>query len=120
MPIAHVIDSTMFYRDTGTGVPLIFLHGNPTSSHLWRRVLPAVGGTGRKLAPDLIGMGDSGKPGIVAAISSHISAVVPRRPSTGRVDERFDGLDALRAAGDVEVVRTVECQARRIRNRLQD
>src|SRR5882757_169766 len=71
MPIAHVIDSTMFYHDTGTGVPLIFLHGNPTSSHLWRRVIPAVGSSGRKLAPDLIGMGDSGKPDIAYTFDDH-------------------------------------------------
>jgi haloalkane dehalogenase len=71
MPIAHVIDSTMTYQDTGAGVPLIFLHGNPTSSHLWRHVLPAVGGSGRKLAPDLIGMGDSGKPDIAYTFDDH-------------------------------------------------
>src|SRR5882757_1623436 len=71
MPTADVIDSTMFYHDTGTGVPLIFLHGNPTSSHLWRRVIPAVGSSGRKLAPDLIGMGDSGKPDIAYTFDEH-------------------------------------------------
>ena len=71
MPFANVIDSKMFYHDTGTGVPLIFLHGNPTSSHLWRRVIPAVGGSGRKLAPDLIGMGDSDKPDIAYTFDDH-------------------------------------------------
>ncbi|MFD6987173.1 haloalkane dehalogenase, partial [Streptomyces sp. NPDC059956] len=45
------------------GVPFVFLHGNPTSSHLWRGVLPRIGGRVRILAPDLIGMGRSGKPG---------------------------------------------------------
>ncbi|MEV5576717.1 haloalkane dehalogenase [Spirillospora sp. NPDC052269] len=64
MPVQPVLDSTMFYRERGTGAPLVFLHGNPTSSHLWRDVLPAMGGRGRILAPDLIGMGESGKPDI--------------------------------------------------------
>ena len=39
----------------------LFLHGNPTSSYLWRNVMPAVAGLGRCIAPDLIGMGDSDK-----------------------------------------------------------
>ncbi|WP_392671760.1 haloalkane dehalogenase [Streptomyces sp. LN785] len=64
MPVQPVLDSTMFHRERGAGAPMVFLHGNPTSSHLWRDVLPAVGGPGRLLAPDLIGMGESGKPGI--------------------------------------------------------
>ncbi|MFE2420598.1 haloalkane dehalogenase [Streptomyces hokutonensis] len=61
--MTHVLDSTMTHRESGTGVPIVFLHGNPTSSHLWRNVLPGVT-TGRLLAPDLIGMGESGKPAI--------------------------------------------------------
>lgn len=56
-----VLDSTMAYREQGTGAPIVFLHGNPTSSHLWRRVMPHVAGLGRCLAPDLIGMGRSGR-----------------------------------------------------------
>ncbi|MGW8356110.1 haloalkane dehalogenase [Streptomyces wedmorensis] len=65
MPVIDVLDSTMFYEShEGTGTPFVFLHGNPTSSHLWRHVLPAVGGGRRLLAPDLIGMGRSGKPDI--------------------------------------------------------
>ncbi|MCX4682991.1 haloalkane dehalogenase [Kitasatospora purpeofusca] len=64
MPVQPVLDSTMFHRESGAGAPVVFLHGNPTSSHLWRDVLPAVGGPGRLLAPDLIGMGESGKPDI--------------------------------------------------------
>src|SRR5690349_13377558 len=51
----------MAYREAGAGDPVIFLHGNPTSSYLWRNVLPAVTGVGRCLAPDLIGMGASQK-----------------------------------------------------------
>jgi haloalkane dehalogenase len=51
----------MAYVDTGSGDPIVFLHGNPTSSYLWRNVIPHVAGHHRCLAPDLIGMGDSGK-----------------------------------------------------------
>src|SRR5882757_646424 len=71
MPRATVLDSTMFYRETGTGAPLVFLHGNPTSSYLWRHILPAVGDPARRLAPDLIGMGDSGKPEIAYTFDDH-------------------------------------------------
>jgi pimeloyl-ACP methyl ester carboxylesterase len=58
---AKVLDSEMAYVDVGSGDPIVFLHGNPTSSYLWRNVIPHVEGRGRCLAPDLIGMGDSGK-----------------------------------------------------------
>jgi haloalkane dehalogenase len=71
MPTAHVLRSTIFYREVGTGTPLVFLHGNPTSSHLWRHILPTVGASGRCLAPDLIGMGDSGKPDIAYTFDDH-------------------------------------------------
>ena len=56
-----VIDSEMAYVDTGAGDPMVFLHGNPTSSYLWRNVIPQVEGVARCLAPDLVGMGESGK-----------------------------------------------------------
>ncbi|MBN6039951.1 haloalkane dehalogenase [Amycolatopsis sp. 195334CR] len=61
----------MAHRETGTGTPIVFLHGNPTSSYLWRHVLPAVGDPGRRLAPDLIGMGESGKPRIDYTFDDH-------------------------------------------------
>jgi haloalkane dehalogenase len=51
----------MAYVESGTGDPIVFLHGNPTSSFLWRNIMPHVEGKGRLLAPDLIGMGDSEK-----------------------------------------------------------
>jgi haloalkane dehalogenase len=57
----RIKDSEMAYVDVGTGEPIVFLHGNPTSSYLWRNVLPHVRHLGRCLAPDLIGMGQSGK-----------------------------------------------------------
>jgi haloalkane dehalogenase len=55
-----VLDSTMAYVDVGRGAPVVFLHGNPTWSYLWRNVIPHVAPVARCLAPDLIGMGDSG------------------------------------------------------------
>lgn len=51
----------MAYVEMGEGDPVIFLHGNPTSSYLWRNIMPHVAGQARCLAPDLIGMGDSDK-----------------------------------------------------------
>ncbi len=57
----NVLDSEMAYIDAGSGAPIVFLHGNPTSSYLWRNVIREVEGSGRCLAPDLIGMGESGK-----------------------------------------------------------
>ena len=48
------------YVDTGQGDPIVFLHGNPTSSYLWRNIHPYTKPLGRCLAPDLMGMGDSG------------------------------------------------------------
>lgn len=51
----------MAYVDVGSGDPIVFLHGNPTSSFLWRNVMPHLEGRGRLIAPDLIGMGDSEK-----------------------------------------------------------
>ena len=56
-----VLDSELAYVDTGSGDPVVFLHGNPTSSYLWRNIIAEVEGSARCLAPDLIGMGDSGK-----------------------------------------------------------
>tara|TARA_B100000809_G_scaffold177929_1_gene175483 strand:+ start:273 stop:1166 length:894 start_codon:yes stop_codon:yes gene_type:complete len=49
------------YVDYGEGDPIVFLHGNPTSSYLWRNIMPHLEGVGRLVAPDLIGMGDSDK-----------------------------------------------------------
>ena len=51
----------MAYVEMGEGDPVVFLHGNPTSSYLWRNIMPYVSGQARCLAPDLIGMGDSDK-----------------------------------------------------------
>lgn len=58
-----VLDSHMSYVDAKGGDPIVFLHGNPTSSYLWRNIIPHLESLGRCLAPDLIGMGDSGRSG---------------------------------------------------------
>jgi haloalkane dehalogenase len=71
MPTIEVLDSTMSYVDAGSGVPLVFLHGNPTSSYVWRHVMRYLEGPGRRLAPDLIGMGNSGKPPIGYRFADH-------------------------------------------------
>jgi haloalkane dehalogenase len=59
----EVLGSRMATVETGSGDPIVFLHGNPTSSYLWRNVIPHLEGQGRCIAPDLIGMGDSAKLG---------------------------------------------------------
>jgi len=56
-----VLGSTLAVVDEGSGDPIVFLHGNPTSSYLWRNVMPHLESQGRVIAPDLIGMGDSDK-----------------------------------------------------------
>jgi haloalkane dehalogenase len=55
----RALDTDIAFVDTGRGRPVVFLHGNPTSSYLWRNVLPHVSARARCLAPDLPGMGDS-------------------------------------------------------------
>jgi len=57
----EVLGKRIAWRETGTGNPIVFLHGNPTSSYLWRNIMPRVAGSGRCIAPDLIGMGGSDK-----------------------------------------------------------
>jgi haloalkane dehalogenase len=58
---AHILDTDIAYVDEGDGDPIIFLHGNPTSSYLWRNIIPYAEECGRCLAPDLVGMGQSGR-----------------------------------------------------------
>jgi len=55
----QVLDTTMAYVDVGDGDPIVFLHGNPTPSYLWRNIIPSLLPFGRCLAPDLVGMGYS-------------------------------------------------------------
>ena len=56
-----IFGKQMAYVEVGDGDPIVFLHGNPTSSYLWRNVIPYLEKLGRCIAPDLIGMGDSEK-----------------------------------------------------------
>jgi len=63
--------SQMAYVDEGNGPVVLFLHGNPTSSYLWRNVIPYVTDGYRAIAPDLIGMGDSAKPDIGYTFAEH-------------------------------------------------
>ncbi|MFF0488874.1 haloalkane dehalogenase [Nocardia sp. NPDC004068] len=83
MPTLDVLDSYLHYTDTGSGaIPIVFLHGNPTSSYLWRKVIPHVADRTRVLAPDLVGMGESGKPDIAYRFADHARYL----------DAWFDGL----------------------------
>ena len=64
MRFVDVLGSRMAYVEVGSGPTVLFLHGNPTSSYLWRNVIPHVAPGARCIAPDLIGMGRSDKPAI--------------------------------------------------------
>ena len=85
-----VLDTEMAYVDVGAGDPVVFLHGNPTSSYLWRNVIPHVAALGRCLAPDLVGMGDSGRAPAgsyrfvdhARYLDAWFEAIVPARPLT--------------------------------------
>jgi haloalkane dehalogenase len=71
----EVEGSKMHYMDEGEGDPILFLHGNPTSSYLWRNIIPHVTSVGRAIAPDLIGMGKSDKPDIEYSFFDHVKYV---------------------------------------------
>ena len=92
---APVLGHQMAYVEAGTGRPIVLLHGNPTSSYLWRSVLPALAGLGRCIVPDLIGMGDSDK----------LGAGDPGRYTFARHREFLDGLlEVLGVGRDVLLV----------------
>ena len=59
--MADVNGRNIAYVEVGEGDPIVLLHGNPTSSYLWRNVIPELAESGRVIAPDLIGQGDSDK-----------------------------------------------------------
>jgi haloalkane dehalogenase len=71
----EVHGSKMHYIDEGSGDPILFLHGNPTSSYLWRNIIPHLTSLGRCLAPDLIGMGKSDKPDLEYRFFDHVKYV---------------------------------------------
>jgi haloalkane dehalogenase len=69
-----VLDSTMAHREAGNpnSPTVLFLHGNPTSSYLWRNIIPLVAPTSHCIAPDLVGFGQSGKPNIEYRFFDHV------------------------------------------------
>ena len=71
----EVQGSRLHHVDEGSGDPILFLHGNPTSSYLWRNIIPYVTSFGRAIAPDLIGMGKSDKPDIEYRFFDHVRYV---------------------------------------------
>ena len=78
----EVLGSRMHYVDEGEGTPIVFLHGNPTSSYLWRNVIPHVTGIGRAVAVDNIGFGKSEKPQLAYTFQDHyryIEAFIEQR-----------------------------------------
>ncbi len=77
-----ILGAHLSHTETGAGTPLVFLHGNPSSSHMWREILPHLT-DGRLLAPDLIGMGRSAKPDIDYTFADHARYL----------DAWFDALD---------------------------
>jgi haloalkane dehalogenase len=74
LPQRTVLNSTMAYRESGDPrAPMVlFLHGNPTSSYIWRNVIPLVAPIAHCIAPDLIGFGQSGKPDIAYRFADHV------------------------------------------------
>lgn len=71
----EVLGSTMHYYEAGEGNPILFLHGIPTSSYLWRNVVPHLSTLGRCIVPDLIGFGMSAKPDIEYTVYDHIKYI---------------------------------------------
>lgn len=74
LPRVNVLDSTMAYREAGNpqATVALFLHGNPTSSYIWRNIIPLVAPVAHCIAPDLIGFGQSGKPDIEYRFADHV------------------------------------------------
>ena len=69
---AQILGSKMHYVDEGQGRAVVLVHGNPTSSYLWRNIIPTLAKTHRVIAPDLIGMGKSDKPDLEYTLQDHI------------------------------------------------
>lgn len=71
----NILDSTISYIDEGNGDPIVFLHGIPAWNYTWRNIIPTVAKQARCIAPDLIGLGRSGKPDIDYTINDHINYI---------------------------------------------
>ena len=82
------------YVEQGEGAPIVFLHGNPTSSYLWRNIIPYAAKQGRAFAVDLIGMGKSDKPDIPYRFFDHVPFVDGFIKALGLQDisQCFDGV----------------------------
>eukprot|EP00440_Ansanella_granifera_P008027 gb/GFBE01008688.1/.p1 GENE.gb/GFBE01008688.1/~~gb/GFBE01008688.1/.p1 ORF type:complete len:321 (+),score=39.66 gb/GFBE01008688.1/:1-963(+) len=93
-----VFGKMMSYVEVGSGDPIVFVHGNPTSSYMWRNVLPHCEGLGRLIAPDLIGMGDSDK-------LDHVG------PGSYHVPEHYEFFDAMMEALGVQENVTLVCHS---------
>jgi haloalkane dehalogenase len=112
-----VLGSHLAFVAGGSGDTVLFLHGNPTSSFLWRRVLPGLTGSARCVAVDLIGMGQSGKPAIGYRFADHASYLEAFADQLGLRDVTVVGhdwgavlgLDLLRHRPDV-VGRIAVCE----------
>ena len=78
----EVEGSKIHYVEEGTGDPILFLHGNPTSSYLWRNIIPYAAEMGLAIAPDLIGMGKSDKPDIEYRFFDHLDSYRSTRPNS--------------------------------------
>ncbi len=90
-----VLGQSMAYVEMGSGDPIVFQHGNPTSSYLWRNIMPALAKQGRCIALDLIGMGDSDK----------LTPPGPDRYTLAEHQRFFDAaMDALGVANNVTLV----------------
>ena len=70
-----VLGSKMHYLEAGEGEPILFLHGIPMSSYLWRNIIPHLAPLGRCIAPDLIGFGQSDQPDIAYTVQDHITYI---------------------------------------------
>ncbi len=71
LQFTEVLGSKMAYVDVGQGDPILFLHGQPTSSYLWRNIMPHLEGQGRLIAPDNIGFGKSDQPDLHYVFGDH-------------------------------------------------
>ena len=71
----EVYGSKIHFIEVGEGDPVLFLHGIPTSSYVWRNIIPHLSTLGRCIAPDLIGLGKSDKPDIEYSIFDHIKYI---------------------------------------------
>ena len=85
----EVKGSRMHYVEEGSGEPILFLHGNPTSSYLWRNVIPHLSGPGRCIAVDLIGMGQSDQPDIDYRVATHAEYIAAFIEALGLRKLRF-------------------------------